>query len=217
MTVRTAWIILFVTCSLSGAVVWSAADLRFPGNDEGYAPVQPIAFSHRLHAGELAIDCLYCHSGAERSRHAGIPSLTTCMNCHRTVPAPMADVRAEAALAEAEGREPRPIVSDEIQKIYAGLGLGPKLERDPAKPAKGVAWTKVYDLPDFAYFHHGRHLSAGVACETCHGPVRTMERLRQVGDLSMGWCVNCHRQSNESGAAADQHIHASTDCAGCHY
>ena len=217
MTARTAWIVIIVSCALSGAVVWSNADPHLPGNDVGYAPTQPIDFSHRLHAGELEIDCRYCHFGAERSRHAGIPPLEVCMNCHRTVSAPMADIRAEEALAKIEEREPRTIVSPEIKKIYDALGLNDELIRDPSRDAPGVVWNKVYDLPDFAYFDHSRHVNSGVDCASCHGPVETMARVRQVGDLSMGWCVNCHRTVNDQGLEGHPPVHASTDCSGCHY
>ena len=102
MTRRTVWIIFFLSCGLGAAALLASADVHLPGNDIGYAPKQPIAFSHRLHAGELQVDCLYCHSGAEKSRHAGIPALGVCMNCHKTVKAPISEVRAEAAAAKAD-------------------------------------------------------------------------------------------------------------------
>ncbi len=217
MTNQTAWILFFVGCIFGGAALWASADVNLPGNDEGYEPTQPIKFSHRLHAGEMEIDCQYCHSGAERSRHAGIPALGVCMNCHRSVRAPLGDVRAEDALAKAEERAPKLVQSPEIQKIYDGLGLGADLKRDKSKDAPGVAWTKVNDLPDFVFFDHSRHVNAGVDCQKCHGPVQTMERVRQFSDLSMGFCVNCHRDVNENGLHGDHSLNASIDCAGCHY
>ncbi|MEE9392809.1 MAG: cytochrome c3 family protein [Planctomycetota bacterium] len=217
MTRRTVWIIFVVSCMMGGAAILASSNVRLPGNDIGYVPEQPIAFSHRLHAGELAISCLYCHSGAEQSRHAGIPAVSVCMNCHLTVKAPMAEVKAEAAAATAEGRDPRRIVSPEIQKIYDAMGLDKDLKRDPKRPAPGISWIKVHDLPDFVYFNHGRHVNAGVDCTACHGPVATMDRVRQESNLSMGFCVNCHRDVNENGLAGDHSLHASTDCAGCHY
>ena len=171
---------------------------HLPGNQQGYEPVQPIAYSHRLHAGELQIQCLYCHFTAEKSRHAGIPPANVCMNCHRFVTAPLGVMRAEDELAAKEKRAPRPIASPEIQKIYDAL--------DPAKGSQPIAWNRVHKLPDFVYFDHRAHVHAGVACQQCHGPVETMERVRQVADLSMGWCVNCHRQQR-----------ASVDCSTCHY
>lgn len=193
-----------------------AGGFRLPGNQQGYEPAQPIAYSHRLHAGELQIDCLYCHSGAETSRHAGIPPASTCMNCHRFVSAPWGAVRAEDEAAQEEKREPRRIVSPEIAKVYAAMGLNEEGQRDPNARPRPVEWTKVHNLPDFAYFDHRAHVNAGVACQTCHGPVETMERVRQFETLSMGWCVNCHRDANAKGVqgkAAD----ASIDCATCHY
>lgn len=189
---------------------------RLPGNQQGYEPVQPIAYSHRLHAGELQIPCLYCHFSAERSRHAGIPAASICMNCHRFVTAPLGALRAEDALASKEKRAPRLIVSPELQKLYDALALNEKREPDPSRKPRPIAWVRVYRLPDFVYFDHRAHVSAGVACQQCHGPVETMERVRQVSDLSMGWCVNCHRQANQTGVNGRQ-VHASTDCAACHF
>lgn len=206
-----------------------------PGNQRGYEPVQLITFSHRLHAGELQVACLYCHSGAERSRHAGIPAANICMNCHRFVSAPLAAVRAEDESARKQNRAPRRVVSPEIQKIYDALALGPDMRRDAGRQPHPIAWTKVHNLPDFVYFDHRPHGNAGVSCQTCHGPVETMERVRQVQDLSMGWCVNCHRSVDRAGldgkgnftsgsapAAAGpvpvaHRVYASTDCATCHY
>lgn len=217
---------------LAGA---GSGDVHLPGNQQGYEPVQPIAYSHRLHAGELGIGCEYCHSGASRSRHAGIPAAQTCMNCHKFVTAPFGAIRAEDELAKKEGRAPRRIVSPEIQKIYDALALNEKLERDPARQPRPIAWNKVHNLADFVYFDHRPHVNAGVACQTCHGPVETMERVRQISSLSMGTCVNCHRDVNRAGLdgkgnltsaaapaargdkPATHQVNASIDCATCHY
>ncbi len=190
-------------------------DVHLPGNDQDYAPEQPIAYSHRLHAGELEIPCLYCHSGAEKSRHAGVPSANVCMNCHKFVTAPMVEVRAEEKLAELEGRQARRIVSPELRKLYDAVGLDEDLEPDPGKTPRPIEWVRVHRVPDFVYFDHRPHVHADVDCRRCHGSVETMERIRQVETLSMGWCVNCHRHENqnESGKLVD----ASTDCAACHY
>ena len=118
-----------------------------PGNQQGYAPVQPIAFSHRMHAGDLQITCLYCHSGAERSPHAGIAAASTCMNCHRFVTASTEVVRAEADQARQEGRPTRRVISAEMQKLYDALGLDDQLQPDPRKPQRPITWFKIHNLP----------------------------------------------------------------------
>ena len=211
------------------------ATLHLPGIQQGYEPTQPIAFSHRLHAGELQVSCVYCHSGAERSRHAGIPAANVCMNCHRFVTAPLGAVRAEDEQAKKDKREVRRVVSPEIQKVYEALGLNVAMQRDPAKAQRPIPWIKVNNLPDFVYFDHRPHVNGGVTCQTCHGPIETMEQVRQVPDLTMGWCVNCHRTVNRagldgkgnyvslaapagSGAKPVTHrVYASTDCSTCHF
>ena len=198
------------------ALVPGIRGLRLPGNQQGYEPVQPIAFSHRLHAGEMQISCLYCHSGAEKSRHAGIPAASVCMNCHKYVTAPLGAIRAEDELAKKENRAPQSIVSPELQKLYSALALDAKMQPDSAKQPALIAWVKVHNLPDFAYFDHRAHVDAGVACQQCHGPVETMEKMRQVEDLTMGWCVNCHREANRVGVAGKT-VQASIGCATCHY
>ncbi len=131
-----------------------------PVSDVGYAPRQPIAFSHRLHAGTMKIPCLYCHTGAEVSAHATVPATSTCLNCHRAVKTD----------------------SPEIQKLA-------RSEREN----RPIEWVRVHRLPDFAYFNHSRHIQARVACQSCHGPVEEMERVTQVKTLTMGWCLDCHR------------------------
>ncbi len=217
MNQKVVTIVLIVGLLFSLAVLaLQAGAWHMPGNQQGYEPVQPIAFSHRLHAGEMQIACLYCHSGAEASRHAGIPPASTCMNCHKFVPAPLGALRAEDELAKKENREPQQIVSPEIQKIYEALALDDHLVRDVQKTPQPIAWTRVYRLPDFAYFNHSAHVNVGVACQQCHGPVETMDRVRQVPDLTMGWCVNCHRTASASGVASKP-VQPSIDCSTCHY
>ena len=190
--------------------------IHLPGNQQGYQPEQPIRFSHRLHAGDLQIGCLYCHSGAERSRNAGIPAAGVCMNCHQFVAAPFGSVRAESEAADQAQREARLIVSPEIQKLYDAVGFVPNQPRQPPLPQTPIFWNKVYTLPDYVRFDHRPHVSAGVACQDCHGPVETMERVSQVPDLSMGWCVNCHRDATENGIAGKS-VKATLDCSACHY
>lgn len=192
------------------------AESRFPGNNQGYSPQQPIEYSHRLHAGELQIPCMYCHTGAEQGRHAGIPSADVCMNCHKNVQATFGALRAEEALAKEEQRPVNPIVSTEIQKLYDALGLDGALKRDPTRPTTPIRWKQVHRLPDYAYFDHSVHVGSGVSCQTCHGPVEAMERVRQHSTLRMGWCVNCHRDVNAHGVNGRK-VDASLDCAACHY
>jgi hypothetical protein len=209
---------VFALCMLVfGAVVLAqTTSVRLPGNNQGYEPEQPIAYSHRLHAGELGIDCFYCHFGARTSRHAGIPSASVCMNCHKHVTAPFDDVLQERVRAELEGREPAPIVSAEMRKLYDALGLGEDLVFDPDATPAPIEWVRVHNLPDFVFFDHSVHVARGVACQTCHGPVEGMERVSQFSDLSMGWCMDCHRGTPaQLDGSTDEHV--STDCAACHY
>lgn len=217
MNSRLLTVFLVVGLAFSGLLVLpKLAAYRLPGIDRGYEPAQPIAFSHRLHAGEMQISCLYCHTGAEKSRYAGIPAASTCMNCHRFVTAPLGAIRQEDEAAKQENRAPRRMVSPEIQKIYDALALNDKMQRDPSRVPHPIAWTGVYNLPDFVYFDHRAHVNVGVACQKCHGPVETLERMRQVPDLTMGWCVNCHREVTRNGLDGKRLV-ASTDCTTCHY
>jgi cytochrome c7-like protein len=198
------------------ALVPRLGALRLPGNQQGFEPEQPIAYSHRLHAGELQMPCVYCHMGTERSRYAGVPAASTCMNCHRFVTATRAAVRAEEAKAKAEKRKPRRVISPELAKLYDALGLGPDLKPDPRRTPKPIQWARVHRLPDFAAFDHRPHVSAGIACQTCHGPVETMERMRQFQTLTMGWCLDCHR-TGVPAKTGTMVVAGSTDCASCHY
>ena len=140
-----------------------------------YAPEQPIDYSHKLHAGDLAIDCQFCHTYARRSRSAGIPSVEQCMACHQLIRADKDPIKV-------------------LAKAY-----------DDQKP---IEWVKVHDLPDFVFFNHKAHVSAGFECQECHGPVEEMEVLYRHAPMTMGWCVNCHRDNMDKGA--------SLDCLVCH-
>lgn len=217
MTSRLLTAILLIGLAFNAVALvprlWSH---HLPGNQQDYEPAQPIAFSHRLHAGEMQIACVYCHSGAETSRHAGIPAASTCMNCHRFATAAFGALLAEADDASKAKRTARRIVSPELQKLYNALDLDEKMQPGASGVTEAIAWTKVHNLPAFAYFDHRAHVNAGVECQHCHGPVQTMERMRQVEDLSMGWCVNCHREANVTGVTGKS-VKASTDCATCHY
>lgn len=217
MRSRIATITLAVGLGLAVILLMGRlAEARLPGNQQGYEPVQPIAYSHRLHAGELKIACQYCHFGAETSRHAGVPPANVCMNCHSSVTASLGAIRAEDEIAAKENRKPRRIISPELQKLYDALALDGNLQRDPQKALHPIVWNRVHTLPSFVYFDHRAHVRTGVACQQCHGPVETMERVRQVSDLSMGWCVNCHREANRAGVAGVA-VHASIDCSACHF
>ena len=215
--IRNLTVVLLISAAFS--VVALAARLgafHLPGNHQGYSPEQPIAFSHRLHAGELLIACRYCHYAAETSRHAGIPAASICMNCHNFVTDTLGSVRAEDEKAEEEKRKPRRMVSAELQKLYDALALNEEMKPKPDGSPKPIEWIQVQNLPDFVYFNHSAHVTANVACERCHGAVETMERVSQVEDLSMGWCVNCHRDVNRVGVGGDS-VDASLDCGVCHY
>lgn len=189
---------------------------HLPGNQQGYEPIQPLDFSHRLHAGELKIACLYCHFGAEKSKQAGVPAADLCMNCHRLVTAPWEVTLHQYIESLKNDEERRLIVSPELKKLYDSLGLDSQLQPDRSKQATPIAWVKIHSLPAYACFDHRAHVVAGVECQHCHGPVETMDRIRQVEDLSMGWCIECHRHPGQTGPAA-QPLRPSTDCAVCHY
>jgi mono/diheme cytochrome c family protein len=153
------------------------------GVQRGYAPEQPIAFSHKIHAGDLNIDCRYCHSTVDYSKSASIPSLNTCMNCHTGV-----------QLRDKYNGE----VSPEIQKIYKALDYNP--DEQPANRygsnPTNIKWIRIHNLPDLSYFNHSQHTNvAGLECQQCHGPVQEMEVLQQHATLQMGWCVDCHRNT----------------------
>ena len=148
------------------------------GRSKGYQPEQPIAFSHKLHAGTLEIDCQYCHTSAAVSKSATIPASNVCMNCHKGV------------------QEGTQTGTQEIEKIYEATGFNPQtLQYD--QEAKGpVEWVRIHNLPDHVFFSHAQHVTAGgIECQTCHGPVEEMEVLEQNSDLSMGWCIDCHRNT----------------------
>ena len=217
MNGRIVTIVLLVGIALSTVLLGlRLAGRPLPGDQQSYEPTQPIAFSHRIHAGELQIQCLFCHAAADRSRHAGIPAASTCMNCHRWVTAARDAVRAEEELAEKERRDPRRLVSPELQKLYDALALDERLVPARGKSQVPIAWVKVHNLADFVYFDHRPHVSGGVTCQVCHGAIDTMERVRQTEPLSMGWCVNCHRRVNREGVNGKS-VHASVDCVTCHY
>ncbi len=173
------------------------------GIQQGYAPRQPIAFSHKLHAGDHQINCNYCHTSVYKSASANIPSANICMNCH-------SQIKKE---------------SPEIQKIYRAI-----------ENNKPIEWVRVHNLPDLAYFNHSQHTKVGgVECQTCHGPIETMEVVAQYSPLTMGWCIDCHRNTpmnTEGNAYYDNLVklheqqskgafvvasNGGTECSKCHY
>lgn len=164
------------------------------GRQKGYAPSQPIYFSHKVHAGINQINCLYCHGGAWESKHAGIPTLNVCMNCHKVVN----EYTGGPEKYEMKDENGNTINGTaEIQKLYqyAGFTPGPGAQWDPTK-AKSPEWVKIHNLPDHVYFNHAQHTRIGnVQCQTCHGNIQTMDKVSQQSELSMGWCVNCHRET----------------------
>lgn len=176
------------------------------GVQKGYAPVQPINYSHELHAGTYNINCLYCHTSAETSKQASIPSASTCMNCHMHV----------TASDKYNGN-----VSPEIQKIYDAVGWdAQKRSYDPSKPQTPIKWVRIHNLPDLAYFNHAQHVTAGgVECQSCHGPIEKMAVVEQHSSLQMGWCINCHREAKVDVANNDYYekLHADLKAQGKSY
>ena len=170
----------------SASACQSAIDAWDP---EAPGPIQPIPFSHKHHAGEFEIDCLYCHTGTDRSQAAGVPSVELCMGCHSQFPPEY----------------------DQIEGI--------KILKKHWEEKKPIEWVQIHRVPEHVQFRHNRHVQAGVECQTCHGPVEEIDKLYKVPDghigylvpvakLEMGWCINCHRQNNQQ---------ASQDCLKCHY
>ena len=190
------------------------------GVTTNYAPAQPIEFSHKVHAGMNGIDCNYCHSSARKSKHSGIPSANVCMNCHTYI---------------SEGTNTG---TAEIQKIYDAVGFDPAsrtyIEGYEQKP---IEWIRIHNLPDHAYFNHSQHVVAGgLECQDCHGPVEEMDVLYQYSELTMGWCIECHRETEVQmeGNNYYTHLHeqlkekyrgekitvdkmGGLECAKCHY
>ncbi len=160
------------------------------GRNKDYQPEQPIYYSHKVHAGVNQVSCLYCHGGAYEGKHANVPSVNVCMNCHMSI-------KEYGANSEKLYREDGTEVNGtaEIQKIYAASGWDPQAKKYTGKE-KPIEWVKIHNLPDHVYFNHSQHTRAGqVQCQTCHGPIQEMGEVKQFADLSMGWCVNCHRES----------------------
>ncbi len=205
------FIVVFIIGSLGFKAVING--LYSIGIQKEYAPKQPIAFSHKLHAGAYEIDCKYCHTGVMKGKSATIPSINICMNCHRSV-------KTESV---------------EIQKIWAAADWQPEtLSYGPNQ--KPVEWVRIHNLPDLAYFNHAQHVNVGnIECQTCHGPIQEMEVVKQYSLLTMGWCIDCHRKTDVNSKGneyynklVELHNEASKkpmkvedigglECAKCHY
>ena len=159
------------------------------GRQKNYQPRQPIYYSHKVHAGTNQINCLYCHSGAQDSKFSNIPSVNVCMNCHKGI----SKYEGPDVLMHEDGTAVNGTA--EIQKLYDYAGWNPKTKTYD-KPGKPIEWIKIHSLPDHVYFNHSQHIKVGKQqCQTCHGPIQEMGEVKQFSELSMGWCINCHRES----------------------
>ena len=176
------------------------------GIDQGYAPIQPIHYSHKIHAGDNKIECQYCHSSARVSKHSGIPSLNVCMNCHKSIYEYKGNPEGPSAEDLANGYT-NEFYTAEIKKLYQAVGWDEENQQYTGE-SQPVEWVRIHNLPDLAYFNHSQHVTvAGIECQTCHGPVEEMEIMYQYSPLTMGWCINCHRETNVN--VADNEYYAS--------
>ena len=199
------FIVIFLVASIGFKTVIDG--LYTIGVQQNYEPRQPIAFSHKVHAGQYEIECKYCHTGAAKGKSANIPSANVCMNCHTQI---------KVGTITGEG---------EIAKIYAAV-----------ENNKPIEWVRIHNLPDLAYFNHAQHVNVGgIQCQTCHGPIEEMDVVKQYSNLTMGWCIDCHRKTdvNTKGNAyydnlVELHSKSSKnnmkvenigglECAKCHY
>ena len=165
------------------------------GIDQGYTPIQPIHYSHKIHAGDNKIECTYCHSSARVSKHSGIPSLNVCMNCHKSIYEYKGNPEGPSKEDLANGYT-NEFYTGEIKKLYQAVGWDEENQNYTGE-SQPVEWVRIHNLPDLVYFNHAQHVSvAGIECQTCHGPVEEMEIMTQYSPLTMGWCINCHRETN---------------------
>lgn len=218
MAKNRKWVALvaLVIVACLGRLGWNT--LMNIGVTQGYQPIQPIQYSHKIHAGKNAIACQYCHSSAYKGKTAGIPSANICMNCHKFI------------------KEGSVTGKTEIAKIYKALDYNPETGEYGPNP-KPIEWIRIHNLPDLAYFNHSQHVSVGkVECQKCHGPIQEMDTVKQFAPLTMGWCVDCHRQTEVKMESNNYYtsLHAALkekykgqaitvekigglDCAKCHY
>jgi len=208
-------VFFIVVCGAVAMGSWSWVTMWNTNVHTGYQPVQPIKYSHKLHAGVMKMECQYCHTGAFKSKNASIPSLNVCMNCHKAV-------KTE---------------SPEIHKIYDALGYNPETQKYDSTKTKPMQWVRVHNLPDLAYFNHSQHVTVGaIKCQTCHGQIQEMQEVYQYSPLTMKWCIQCHKRTEVNGkgnayydkilAAHDKikkgekitaAVLGGTECAKCHY
>ncbi|RFZ95659.1 cytochrome C [Mucilaginibacter conchicola] len=208
-------VFFIVVCGTIAMGSWQWVTLWNTNVHQGYQPVQPIKYSHELHAGVMKIECQYCHVAAFKGKNASIPSLNICMNCHKSV-------KTESA---------------EIHKIYDALGYDPNTAKYDSTKAKPIQWVRIHNLPDLAYFNHSQHVKVGgIKCQTCHGQVQEMKEVYQYSPLTMKWCIQCHKRTEVNGkgnayydsilAAHDKikkgekvtaAVLGGIECAKCHY
>ena len=184
-----AYIAIFAILLFLGGGYLTFQGAQGLGRSQNYQPEQPIYYSHTVHAGVNQISCLYCHGGAQESKHANIPSVNVCMNCHMGI--------NEYAKGPKIYREDGTEVDGtaEIQKLYKFAGWNPDTKQYSGE-GKPIEWIRIHNLPDHVYFNHAQHVNAGKQqCQTCHGEIQKMDEVYQFSDLSMGWCVNCHRET----------------------
>ncbi|MBS9460829.1 c-type cytochrome [Flagellimonas sp. 389] len=188
-------VLVSVIFLLLGSAYFAYGWMMQIGVDQGYEPIQPIHYSHKIHAGDNKIECKYCHSSARVSKHSGIPSLNVCMNCHKSIYEYKGNPEGPSAEDLANGYT-NEFYTGEIKKLYKAVGWDEENQKYTGE-TKPVEWVRIHNLPDFAYFNHSQHVSvAGIECQTCHGPVEEMEIMYQYSPLTMGWCINCHRETN---------------------
>ena len=187
---------------------------------EASGPVQPIEYSHELHAGQMGIECLYCHSAADKSQHATIPAVSVCIGCHAMVrKGPSEGSSAEIAKLYRYYCSESELSAEAYAELQAGAGTPPGPMR-PCTEGESIPWTRIHDLPEYVQFRHMRHVNAGLECQRCHGPVEEMKRVYLYPDtvtrpssaflpaqkLEMGWCLDCHLD-----------LGVTDDCAACHF
>jgi hypothetical protein len=181
--VATGIILLFLT----GGYFMAQGAINL-GRQQNYQPTQPIYYSHKVHAGINQINCLYCHGGAMEGKHASIPSVNVCMNCHMAI-----NEYSGGDLVKEDGTKVSG--TEEIKKLYKAAGWNPDTKTYTGK-GEPIQWVKIHNLPDHVYFNHSQHTKAGgVQCQTCHGEIQKMDEVYQFSNLSMGWCINCHRET----------------------